>query len=853
MVSSPDSLRANLGRGSSQFNPSQFAIDPLQYKPDFGDIWGAAINQGEQYTLGRSLYRRGELELGTGDGKKLSVEDANKQYGLDLKPSFAKEVSTSLAESLSRQKQQNELNQAVLQAGNAGILEQLGGGILATFTDPVELGLGLLMPEGIAAKGAEAWATGARAMRLTTAARWADRAATGVLQNPFVAGAVENAGYSAIASPMLYMNAQALGEPYGLSDVITDIGLGGVVGGSLHALSHGVKSQFGKEKGVAGIPNHSFKAPPVDPGVATKVAESDFANGKPINIEKAVEKDKVLTDLDTAAKEVEQNKLILDEPDKLNPVETPVTVGPLSKTEKTSLNFYSENGFRVINRYLRSGELSTHTSDKGHGAYRVTNTTDEVVDATKAVLSILETRSEPLTQNTTLYRGLKNQDHVPQEGSIYSDSGIMSLSSNLEIARHHSNTNHILEFELPPGFRTFDLDKHMPNNMGEPERLIKPGGEFTVVGRRQEGKYEITTLRPKDPEPVHRPIAMVSPEATKHLAPVEQRLLSVTDHETFKVEVGSVMERTTANIAKLADLVNLPETKKLASLEDATIVHDEILNDITSLNSMLPAGKQIPVPGETTSKGIFTARSLTKLGKEIGRINDLATGHLDDAEKIKLISAEHEKLRKDLKNAHASLAQARTKNTSTIGKWEEAVSHLTPQVQHTQQLLRAFGKDVEAPELSFQSYVDSLGPHLTPELKDMLSKEPEKLSEPLYRVKSNIIDNLKSRLQKTKDYVNSIDLTQPLSKFPENDKIFKEVQAFIDEPGQQLTPEALNQELTSALEKNINDMKKLNIFSESDMTRFDKIEESFKRNQEQTKAFKDGSLQAQICALRGFE
>lgn len=349
------------------------------------------------------------------------------------------------------------------------------------------------------------------------------------------------------------------------------------------------------------------------------------------------------------------------------------------------------------------------------------------------------------------------------------------------------------------------------------------------------------------------------PEVSKHLTPLEQRILMATDPEAFRTILSEHLDEITSAKAKLAEILSNKPENLLDSLDDALEMQSRISDGLVALNAILPENEAVPSKFTIFEDGAFNKKALIDLGKEIERLNNLAVRDMDDGQRIALLKSEHERLNKQLTKAMAALKQAQTKAETgsgtgrTIPARQAAVDALVPQLEHVTRLLQAWGENVTSPALSLNAYVDSLQGNIPPELASLLKFEPELGKEPLYRVRKQIIDNMMSRIQATKDYVNNLDLTDPnLPKYPQNAKILEEVRHYLESPIEGgADPARLQEALLQGIDQQINEVKRLGIMDEKGLARLDKINEMFKEEQIQTKAWSDGAFQAQLCALQG--
>ncbi|HWT40380.1 MAG TPA: hypothetical protein VN081_03900 [Dongiaceae bacterium] len=393
-------------------------------------------------------------------------------------------------------------------------------------------------------------------------------------------------------------------------------------------------------------------------------------------------------------------------------------------------------------------------------------------------------------------------------------------------------------------------------------------GELAIKVRQEvvdEAKTGVDTIGRKADQHIPgepRPAAPdISPDFTNnplfdsHTNPLEKRLLAVNDPEGFKAVLNDHASKISAQLARLGEFMAMPKAEFAQHALDAKDLQAQVLADIAHLNDIVPTGYgQISDQVPTTKAGLFRKDALNKLGAEIGRLNEKALSLSDPAHKLELLNAEYDRLRKELKHASQSLQQAQTKGTPTAAGWAEKVAHLTPQLQHAEGLLQAFGQATHTPELSLGHYImTALGGEVNDHLLDALKADPDMLDNPVYRVRNKVFDNVSRRLYQTEQYLRNTDPgTVRPSMFPENDAILADVKKELADMGE-VDPDKFHEELFNRVNQDIQAQKALGIFSDKDLERFDKIEETFKNNVEKTQAIKKGAVQAQLCALGGVE
>lgn len=349
------------------------------------------------------------------------------------------------------------------------------------------------------------------------------------------------------------------------------------------------------------------------------------------------------------------------------------------------------------------------------------------------------------------------------------------------------------------------------------------------------------------------PEVLQSSEFQKHTTPLEKRMLSFSDPEGFKTEVGNHVELLNNKIGRLADYMALPKEDFLHVATDAATLQNEVLSDIDQLNELFPQDK-IDTNIKTTKAGLLNKNSLKALGSKINDLNEKALAPVSDADKVTSLTTEFNRLREELKAANKSLAQAQTKGLASAEGHQETVNSLIPQVQQAQNLLRALGAEAHAPELSFGHYVmDELGGTVNDKLAQFLGENPTAIDQPTYRVRKQVFDNVMRRLSETEGYLKASDEFGSVtpSKFPENDAILADVRRELADIGEVIDADVFHEKLFERVNQDLQAQKALDIFDEAALKRFDAIEERFKENVVKTEAVKKGAVQAQVCALGG--
>lgn len=845
------------------YSSGDVAQDPLQWKASPQETFQAGFREQAQFTLGRQAIDRVMLETEQGGGSKMTIDQANEKYGLDLKPAATNQITEDMAQYLFQKRLQSIMDQAVLEQGG-NLPMTFASGFAASATDPLEFGLSALLPFHRLAQTGELSLNAGRLVRPSVASRFLARnPKASLLSNPFVAGVVEGGGGTALVSPLIYNNSNALGREYTFADAMVDVGVSGLVGGVIHSTPHMVRAAMGKKQPVA-----ATAGLPLDPQKADAVAQTSFNTGRPVQVEKTVDRKTAQAQVtkstqeisDAAAKHearVQQgladNKAMVERlRDKVAQKKIP------TQTEKFNRRYNLEQmGLKGV-KFSRVGQYE----QKVGGTF-----------GTAGVAKVLEDLDNELDFPIQVSAaGGADVGHSDGRGGEHKQLNVFDIgfagmtdAQKVELGNKLAANPLVQDIGITGFEGKFGKQRQLPGHADHVHVRLKP--EAAEVDAPKTAKEE-APAKVDEPEaeaepvqdPVLEPIVFEDPETRRHVTFLEQRLLAATDPETFRTTIGDYVTRLNQNVAKLSELLNLPKSQFLEAAEDARILQSEILDAINQLNEIVPTDQAIVPAFETSkavgTKGIFTQRAMKALGTEIARLNDLAVRDMDDNSRLDMLRKEHQTLSANLKKALTKVAEGEKKGfkADTLDKWREQVAMLTPQLEHATRLLQAHGENIDTPELSLQHFVDSLGDALPPGLKDLISDSPDLTNEPLYRVRSKIFSNVMSRLNETKDYVENLDLSEaPSSKYAENDKIYAEVMKYLEESGEAADPDGILEKVTQGMEQQIRDAKALGIWSDKELKWFDDLQEKFQADMEQTKAIKDASFQAQLCALRGVE
>jgi ADP-ribosyltransferase exoenzyme len=134
--------------------------------------------------------------------------------------------------------------------------------------------------------------------------------------------------------------------------------------------------------------------------------------------------------------------------------------------EEAAVTAYAGQAYIDINTHLRTGERPFNKE-----------VTDERVRELKKYIA----RSS-VPEDVLAYRGMPGR-LIPEVGDDVTDNGFTSISLKKDVAARFSNSNRILEIEVPKGHKAGWV---RPRDHRENELLLAPGTKFRVVSERTE-------------------------------------------------------------------------------------------------------------------------------------------------------------------------------------------------------------------------------------------------------------------------------------------------------------------------------------------------------------------------------
>lgn len=168
-------------------------------------------------------------------GKLLSADEANKRYGGIGDLYFDAEVTEGRANFLQQEKKAELKRMRTIAMGPKGIgpfVAQLGGGLVGSMTDPINIASGFL-PSMAAFKISSALGK--------QAPRWAQMVTnstrSGTVAQRAVAGLIEGGIGAVMVEPFSYLSAQERKLEYGMNDALMNIAFGTAMGGGTHAIA----------------------------------------------------------------------------------------------------------------------------------------------------------------------------------------------------------------------------------------------------------------------------------------------------------------------------------------------------------------------------------------------------------------------------------------------------------------------------------------------------------------------------------------------------------------------------------------------------------------------------------------
>lgn len=379
--------------------------------------------------------------------------------------------------------------------------------------------------------------------------------------------------------------------------------------------------------------------------------------------------------------------------------------------------------------------------------------------------------------------------------------------------------------------------------------------EATILDDQAHEQFVKETGMPEGKTRKSRPLNIQDEALQEHATDLEHRLSPFFDDpKKFREELTSHVTNIIYTLARLSELEALPKEERVLAEPDIRRLQTEVAQHLGDAHEILPNAERTSVRLDTVESGGFNAKTRKALGDEIARIREFLFKDISDEERTSFLQSEHEFNQKKLKLALSKFKEGESKGwlDKTMQKWQGEVAKYTALTTHSEKLLGSLGVETNTPELSLKTHLDAMGSSLPDALKRFTDNNPEALHEPMYRVRNQIVSNLGKRVNESLEYFQNLDLSTPLSKYPEDIQLLKDTKAYLQEKGN-ITPEDLHQAAIEALDKQIAEAKALGIFDEASAQRLDFVQEEFKARIEKTEAVKKGALQAQICALGGIE
>lgn len=775
---------------SEAWSEGSFVTDPLAIKPTYDETLGALFRTNTQRgatTLGLDRF---QLETGAGTGAKMSIQQANEKYGLKLKPTFTNTISTELAESFQRKELQRQLDEAIIQQGQPDILTQFGVGVAASLADPIEFTVGALLPFHKFALAANLSARAGRYVAPSVAERFFARGlGKTALNNPFVAGGVENALQQAAITPGNVLNSQALGKDYTAFDGLMDIAAAGTAG----SLLQGLPSLLLKR---SGIPPKSI---PIDHDKAMAKAQADMAAGRPVDLSQTLDRQKIMDDLAETRRQAEQ-AVITDEDTVIRP-EEPFFQGydipgesglpPVSPTDLTVNDLSFKPFVHGSPKPRVGGKVPQFESDLDKALYIVANrnVTSGADD------KFLQFAREALP-------GLSDDQIIDLASDVKKRVVQIAKGSEGDSPTVPKTTAELLNKKYPPAPKPVDMTPEM-------ERHTTP--------------LEKTILT----EPHKLP-----QELSDTLSDLHQRMGELAELMTLspakKIEALSDIRGLESHIEQIVDNINslLPERDQITGVD-----FTKKLNK----NTLKKLGKEIERIKDYGAKDIDPETKLKNLQSE----------HTALSAEVKKYNQYLEQAKK---KGHPTVEKWQAKLAEAVPKLEALTQELRAlgeEAPTTELSIRSYLDATPGISDKVIQLVDELN------VGRLEKKRGMTLDDPLYRLRGEALRKVMSRVKNTERFVSSLDLLgQKSSAFPDTDKTWAEVNAYLAE-NPTVDPDALIQTAAQAMDKQIKDLVAIGALDENQAAMLEKVEQDFKDQMSKVSAVKKGSIAAQICALGG--
>ena len=694
-------------------------------QPGFWGLFRDKFQQNKSFAAGSNLgdwYNRN-----VAPGEKITVAEANKQYGLKLPGDPNQQINKAFAEDQQKKVAAMQTS-AWLNSDNPN--EGMGIELLSTLgavaTDPVELGINVgLAYANPALAAARVLGTTARAVPAATKLA---QVAGVVAKNPVARRVAEDAIAGAISSSATYASANYVQdesvygpEGYGAKQAVIDTVAGAVFAEGLHQLGRGAKALTGKTVAVS----KKTLAKAIDPVKQKIEMQAAAMQGREPNLANMVDANRIKVAAETT-QEVLSTKI-----QQLSDVSPRIDTTPEApKPTYQAVSFENEP-------IIPKGGLKTRTVVDGKRFI-------SPVPEDTVVSSQFGLRKSPKKGASTSHKGI---DFALPEGTPFR----ASRGGKVIFAGKQKGYGNIIIVDHGDGFTTryahakegsITLKKGATVKEGQVIGQVGSTGNSTGPHLHFEVRKGKEAVDPKqwlkkgtqlEPSPAERPLRpdSIPDEVIARGSQIDEAVANATDVPTLSRNVVGEIETT------LDDVVNAMIDPDLAPS-----VHVEIIHGLGETLDSVSTYTGIPIDSDKIISAI--SRGEAQVKAFVDAIDGKAPQDVEE-----LVRSMWQVLTKEVKENTSTGRQFFTKldnfqikrSPENLAKWtayQETVAEKLPQLFAVHKVLDAIQPGVVTRELPARVFLDMYGGNLTDFGKALVGEVTDAGNMPLYRLRDTL-------------------------------------------------------------------------------------------------------------------
>jgi len=370
----------------------------------------------------------------------------------------------------------------------------------------------------------------------------------------------------------------------------------------------------------------------------------------------------------------------------------------------------------------------------------------------------------------------------------------------------------------------------------------------------------------KAPKEAYEPKILEAEEAVAHSTPIEREILeeATTPERAVKVLDNNVKDVMDSWMDYIQVLTRYPDNhRSRRNPASNPAYNDELTAALTrAQESMEALGIVASSPLKMTSAGIPKQKSVEALIAQLEQTS--AKANEDVVQKVMAGRGDNTTLRDDFKRLNKAVADQRSvinrKDTSQAVKdaAEAKIAKLVPELLATQKALQELEPGSNwATQLTLQDNMSVLKGILPDEFVDMvkaLSGQEVDVELPLYKLREQVVRNIKDRIDDTKAFVDELANSPAPDRLPPADRqLLNDVDEFLKlNSPDSLDPVELQKALVTGIESEVSAMEKTGLFDERQVEsvrrRLDEIEENFAEVEADIAALKKAAPIADACS-----